>query len=195
MIVTTLYLVRHAHASWTPDEGRSLSAEGRAAASHVAALLRDEPIRAVYASTPRRAVQTVEPLAELLGLTVTTVKKLRERRLSGEPVDDHGAAVAWCWANPGAALPGGESNLEARRRGVAVIDELASRHAGEAVVVGTHGNLLALILQQFQPVVDYAFWSQLTMPDIYALTLRAGEPPVVTRLWDASDRFMPGASG
>ncbi|NTU82614.1 MAG: histidine phosphatase family protein, partial [Chloroflexales bacterium] len=77
---------------------------------------------------------------------------------------------------------------------VKIIAELASRHAGEVIVVGTHGNLLALILQHFQPGVDYAFWRQLTMPDIYALTLRDGEPPVVARLWDAGDRFMPEAS-
>ncbi|NTU82153.1 MAG: histidine phosphatase family protein, partial [Chloroflexales bacterium] len=170
MRVTTLYLVRHAHASWTPDEGRALSSEGRAGASHVAALLCGEPIAAVYASKAQRTEQTVTPLAEALGLTVRTVKKLRERRLSAEPVDDHAAAVAWCWAHPEAALPGGESNREAQRRGVKIIAELASRHAGEVIVVGTHGNLLALILQHFQPGVDYAFWRQLTMPDIYALT-------------------------
>lgn len=112
-----------------PFDGLVALSRGRAAASHVAALLRGESIRAIYASTARRAVQTtVEPLAELLGLAVTTVKDLRERRLSGEPVDDHGAAVAWCWANPAAAL-------------------------------------------------------------------RAGSPPVITRRWDAGDRFMPGAAG
>ncbi len=191
---TTIYLVRHAHATWTPDEGRALSPEGRAGAEHVVRLLRGEPIVAVYASRARRAIQTVEPLAAALSLPVTTIDDLRERRLSDEPVEDHAAAVAWCWAHPQAALPGGESNLAAQQRGVAVVTELASRHIGEAIVVGTHGNLLALILQHWQPTVDHAFWNRLTMPDIYALQLSETDSPRVARLWDADARFLPALS-
>ncbi len=190
MAYTTLHLVRHAHATWTPDEGRALSAEGRAGAAHVAALLGDEPIVAIYASTAQRAAQTVEPLARSLGLSIMSIDNLRERRLSDGPVADHGAAVAWCWANPEAALPGGESNLAARQRGVAVVTELARRHPGRTVVVGTHGNLLALILQHWLPAVDHAFWGRLTMPDIYTLTLHDGGA-ALTRLWEAGERFVP----
>jgi 2,3-bisphosphoglycerate-dependent phosphoglycerate mutase len=191
MSETTLYLVRHAHASWTPDEGRALSPEGLAGARHVAELLRDRPITAVYASKAQRAIQTVSPLAAALGLAVTSIKDLRERRLSGEPVDNHASAVAWCWEHPNEALPGGESNLEARRRGVAVTTKLAERHAGEAIVVGTHGNLLALILQHWESGIDHVFWSQLSMPDIYALTPEDRPLMRVARMWDAGDRFMP----
>jgi len=186
-----VHLVRHGHAIWTPDEDRVLSPEGRAGAERVATLLAGEPISAVYASTMRRAIQTVEPLARSLGLPVTALDDLRERRLSGEPVDDHGAAVAWCWTNPEVALPGGESNYAARRRGVAVVTDLAGRHKGQVIVVGSHGNLLALILQHWFPSVDHAFWSRLTMPDIYTLTLREEGPPELARLWDAESRFVP----
>jgi 2,3-bisphosphoglycerate-dependent phosphoglycerate mutase len=188
---TTVHLVRHGHVIWTPDEDRVLSPEGRAGAEYIATLLAGEPISAVYASTMRRAIQTVEPLARSLGLPVTGIDGLRERRLSGEPVADHGAAVAWCWANPEAALPGGESNQAARRRGVSVINELAGRHWGEVIVVGSHGNLLALILQHWFPLVDHAFWSRLTMPDIYTLTLGDEGLPELERLWDAENRFVP----
>lgn len=170
-----------------------LSPEGLTSAEHVATLLANEPMSAVYASTMRRAMQTVAPLARSLGLPVTTLADLRERRLSGAPVDDHAAAVAWCWANPEAALPGGESNHAARRRGVAAVSELAGRHEGEVIVIGTHGNLLALILQHWLPSVDYAFWSRLTMPDLYTLTLCDDGPPELARLWDAGDRFVPVA--
>lgn len=168
-----------------------LSPEGRAGAERVATLLAGEPISAVYASSMRRAIQTVEPLARSLGLPVTALDGLRERRLSGEPVDDHGAAVAWCWANPAAALPGGESNHAARRRGVAVINELVGRHKNQVLVVGSHGNLIALILQHWFPPVDHAFWSRLTMPDIYTLTLRDDSSPELARRWDAENRFVP----
>lgn len=195
MAHTTVHLVRHGHVIWTPDEDRVLWPDGRAGAEYVATLLAGEPISAVYASTMRRAIQTVEPLARSLGLPVTGIDGLQERRLSGEPVADHGAAVAWCWANPEAALPGGESNQAARRRGVAVLTELAECHRGQAIVVGSHGNLLALILQHWFPSVDHAFWSRLTMPDIYTLTLRDEGPPELARLWDAESRFVPKSRG
>ena len=190
---TTLYPVRHAHARWMPDEGRALSPEGHAGAEHVAALLRNAPIVAVYASRARRAIQTVEPRATARGLPVTTSADLRERRLSGAPVDDHGAAVAWCWAHPEAALPGGESNMAAQQRGVAAIITLTRCHTGETIVVGTHGNLLALILQHWAPAVDDAFWSRLTMPAVDALTLGTGASARTPLRWDAGERFMPYA--
>lgn len=74
---------------------------------------------------------------------------------------------------------------------MAVITTLLVRHTDEAIVVGTHGNLLALILQHWEPAVNYAFWSRLTMPDIYALTLDDEQPPRVVHVWNAGDRFMP----
>ena len=82
---------------------RALSPEGHAGAEHVAALLRNAPIVAVYASRARRAIQTVEPRATARGLPVTTSADLREQRLSDAPMDDHGTAVAWCCAPRGGA--------------------------------------------------------------------------------------------
>lgn len=191
MAHTIVHLVRHGHAIWTPDEDRVLSPEGREGAEYLATLLASEPISAVYASTMRRAIQTVEPLARSLGLPVTALDGLRERRLSGEPVDNHSAAVAWCWANPESKLPGGESNHAARRRGVAVVNDLVGHHKNEVIVVGSHGNMLALILQHWFPSVDHTFWSRLTMPDIYTLTLHDESPPELARRWDAGSRFVP----
>jgi 2,3-bisphosphoglycerate-dependent phosphoglycerate mutase len=193
-MTTTLYLIRHAHAVWTPDEGRALSAQGRAGAEHVAALLGDRPLAAVYASTARRAIQTVTPLAAARGLAVTAMEDLRERRLSATPVDDHASAVAWCWAHPMEALPGGESNRAAQRRGVATIANLTARHSDAAIALGTHGNLLALILQHWQPAVDHTFWSSLTLPDIFILTLGDDGGAQVERLWDAGERFVPAVA-
>jgi 2,3-bisphosphoglycerate-dependent phosphoglycerate mutase len=189
-MTTTLYLIRHAHAIWTPDKGRALSPTGQAGAAHVAALLGDAPIAAIYASPFKRAIQTITLLAKAHGLSVTTITDLRERKLT-QPIADHAAAVAWCWANPTAALPGSESNLIAQRRGVAAIIDPAARHLGEAIAVGTHGNLLALILQHRQPAIDHAFWQRLTMPDSYALTLSDTGEAQITQHRDAANHFVP----
>jgi 2,3-bisphosphoglycerate-dependent phosphoglycerate mutase len=182
--VSTLYLVRHAHAEWTPDENRPLSGRGRADAERVADVLGGVPITAIYASPVRRARETIAPLAVRLGLPIHIVPDLRERALCHAPVDDFFGAVKATWSNPPFAHPGGESNAAAQRRGVAVVHKLQKRHPDERIVLATHGNLLALVLQHFDPRVDFAFWRSLTMPDIYTLHVSADSEVSVHRLWE-----------
>ena len=69
---------------------------------------------------------------------------LRERKLSGEPVDEFFAAVKRTWDDPTTAHPGGESNAAAQRRGVAVVQRLRAQHPAAHIALATHGNLLAL---------------------------------------------------
>ena len=52
---TVAILVRHAHAAWTPDENRPLTAGGLAAAASLAERLAHLPVDAVYASPATRA--------------------------------------------------------------------------------------------------------------------------------------------
>ncbi|MGC9349052.1 MAG: histidine phosphatase family protein [Anaerolineae bacterium] len=183
--MTTFYLVRHAHAQWAPDEMRSLSARGRADARRVADILIRYPVNLIVASPYNRARETVTPLATPLGLPVYIQPDLRERRLSGNPVsaETFTAAVRATWQDPTFAHPGGEPNAAAQQRGVAVVTMLQTTHPGASIVVGTHGNLLALILQHFDPTIDFNLWRRLTMPDIYRLHLDPGTPPAISRLW------------
>lgn len=166
---TTVLLIRHAHADWTPDEARPLSARGLADAAALAPRLAQEPISAVYSSPATRARQTVEPVAAAFGLSIRIVDDLRERELSGEPVDDFLAAVRATWNDPALAWPGGESNRAAQLRGVTALERIVASHPGETIVIGTHGNLLALILQRYDPSIGFAFWRELAMPDAYRL--------------------------
>ncbi len=185
--MTTFYLVRHAHADWTPDEDRPLSARGRADAERVADLLQPFPITAVCASPCRRARETVEPLAARLDLPIRELPDLRERQLAAGAVDDFLDAVAATWRDPAFAHPGGEANAVAQKRGVAVVRRLQEQHPAGHIVLGTHGNLLALVLQHFDPAVDFAFWQALTMPDIYQLTLSGAVAAAVRRIWKEPD--------
>jgi 2,3-bisphosphoglycerate-dependent phosphoglycerate mutase len=177
-----LYLVRHAHANWSPDEERTLSARGYANAERVGTLLCGFPIVAVYSSPYRRARETVEPLAAHLGLPIYEIDNLRERELGTAPTDSFVTAVQATWEDPSFTWPGGESNTAAQRRGVAVVHDLLDRHPEQQVAIGTHGNLLALILQHFDPSVGFSFWRSLTMPDVYGVRVNA-TTAVVQRLW------------
>jgi 2,3-bisphosphoglycerate-dependent phosphoglycerate mutase len=184
--ITTLYLVRHAHAVWTQDDDRPLSEEGRTQAAVLARLLGGLPIRAVYSSPSRRAVETIEPLASHLQLHRLVVADLRERALVVPPGVAFESAVRSAWLNPDAAARETESNEAAQARGLAVIRTLVARHQGQEVVVTTHGNLLALILNGLNPTFGFEFWRRLSFPDVYELRVEGAHPVSVRRVWQDS---------
>lgn len=181
--MSTFYLVRHAHADWAPEENRPLSARGRKDADRVADILEQYPIRAIYSSPFLRAVETIAPLARRLGLPVHIEPDLRERRLGNSMAEDFLKAVEATWQDPAMAHQGGETNAAAQQRGLAVVRRLQRQHETEHIVLSTHGNLLALILQGFDSSVDFAFWKSLTMPDICSLSFNQTGEAVMSRLW------------
>lgn len=69
-------LVRHAEKKIVPPENKDpdISAEGEKRAGELAKMFGDAGIGAIFASQYKRTHQTVKPLAEKLGLTVTTVE-------------------------------------------------------------------------------------------------------------------------
>jgi 2,3-bisphosphoglycerate-dependent phosphoglycerate mutase len=144
------------------------------------------PITAIYSSTSRRAIDTVAPLANRLRIGIATDEDLRERELP--PVSDFEAAVRESWQSFDAAPRGGESNRAAQSRGVFVVRRILDRHAGEEVVVATHGTLLTLILNDFDAAVGHEFWQRLSFPDIVRATF-AGERLVdAERIWNTASQ-------
>jgi 2,3-bisphosphoglycerate-dependent phosphoglycerate mutase len=181
--MSTFYLVRHAHADWTPDENPPLSARGRDDANHVADILLQYPIRAIYSSPFLRACETITPLAGRLGLPVHIEPDLQERRLGNRTNEDFFKAVEATWRDSSFAHPEGESNTAAQQRGLAVLRRMQKQHMTEHIVLSTHGNLMTLIMQSFDPSVDFAFWKSLTMPDIYTLSFNPVGETVMSKLW------------
>jgi len=78
-----IYLVRHAKAGerrvWTDDDtARPLSKHGWKQSRSVAERLAGEGVSTIHSSPYVRCVQTVEPLAELIGATITIDDRLAE---------------------------------------------------------------------------------------------------------------------
>ena len=183
---TTIYLIRHAHAKWRQDENRPLSGAGSRAAAMVADCLASRPIVAVYTGPSKRSVETVEPLASRLGLRPEPILDLRERELPVVPTGEFEALVRRAWSSADDRAGGGESNVQAQARGLAVVRTVVARHIGAEVVLGTHGNLLALVLNALDPRFGYEFWRGLSFPDIYRVAFDGSAFRDVKRLWDAA---------
>jgi len=184
-----VYLLRHAHARWTPDEMRPLSPEGARAAEELADHLAAAPITHIVSSDSLRAQQTVAPLARRLALPIILEPDLRERRLTAPVLPGgifHGeeafrGAVLATWEAPHFAHPGGESNAAAQARGVAVLQRLRRDHNDGPIVMSTHGNLLTLILNHYDPSIGFDFWATLRMPDVVVLTIDDQNQPIICR--------------
>lgn len=183
----TFYVVRHAHADWANGEDRPLSSRGDIDAIRVADILQKYPISVIYSSPYRRACQTIIPLATRLDLPVLIEPDLRERQLSSGKVKYFFKAVEATWRDPLFTHPGGESNAAAQKRGLEVCKRLRKQHSEEHIVISTHGNLMALILQVFIPSVDYEFWKSLSLPDIYSITFNQAGEAATRRLWPETE--------
>ncbi|WP_435151664.1 histidine phosphatase family protein [Haladaptatus sp. DFWS20] len=180
--MTTIYFIRHAHAPWVPNREaeRPLSERGRVDAEHVADLLADRDIDAVVSSPYARAIQTVRPTADYHDLEIAIEEEFHERRLTDSSVESFGetfeSAIEGVWNDWSFSWPDGESNLTAQERGVSALERTLEDHEDESVVVGTHGNLLTLVLNHYDDRFGFDFWNEeLTMPDVYEAQFEGGE--------------------
>jgi len=124
------------------------------------------------------------PLGNRLGLRPELVPDLRERELPMLAPGEFDRVVQEAWRAPERAMDGGESNATAQARGLAVVRGILTRHPGEHVVVSTHGNLLALILNGLDPAFGYDFWRRLSFPDVYRLEFEGISLARAERVWE-----------
>ncbi len=172
-----LILVRHAEPippgtpGWEErDDDRPLTEAGQRAAEELADELEPFQLHAIYSSPYARAVATVEPTAQRRMMQVLLLPDFRERRLTTESRSDWREQLERSWSEPDYRLPGAESGAEAQRRVRAQLDLLRSRHAaGGRVLVGSHGNLISLLLATLQEGVGFEFHQAMPMPSIYHL--------------------------
>ena len=81
--VTTVIVVRHAEKNIEPNNpDPDLSPAGQARAQEIARMFGDAGVQAIYATQYKRTQQTVAPLANRLGLSVTSVDAKQSEELT-----------------------------------------------------------------------------------------------------------------
>jgi probable phosphoglycerate mutase len=156
---TRLCIVRHGETAWNA-EGRvqgqldiPLNEVGLAQARAVAAVLGNESFSALYSSDLVRVRQTAQPSAERLGLPVLLDPDLRERNYGVFQSMTYAEAkerlprdyARFRAKDPDFAFTSGESLARFNERALACVDSLIKKHAGEKLLVFTHGGVLEMV--------------------------------------------------
>ncbi|WP_068775907.1 histidine phosphatase family protein [Paenibacillus sp. FJAT-26967] len=191
---TNLYFVRHAESVYAAgaERTRGLTEQGKQDAGRVRNLLMGEQIEILVSSPYERAAATIRELSHVLKIEVIIEEDLRERQLTGEGYEIKSEhfymSKQKLYEEWDFSFPGGESSSQAQKRAVHVLNKLMNEFAGKRIVVGTHGDIMALMMNYFNPRYDYDFWRSTTMPDIYKLEFADKKLQEVTRLW--SERII-----
>ncbi|NMG44496.1 histidine phosphatase family protein [Aromatoleum toluvorans] len=157
---TRLCLVRHGETSWNAEQRLQghldipLNPVGEAQAAATAASLATVHFAAVYSSDLQRARQTATAITRNRAAAVEFHDRLRER--------NYGAFQGLTYSEAETRFPddyrrfkqrdplftfpgGGESLAEFSARVAEALTELANNHAGEQVLVVTHGGVLDIV--------------------------------------------------
>ncbi|HSH06368.1 MAG TPA: histidine phosphatase family protein [Burkholderiales bacterium] len=162
MSVTTLILVRHGETAWNAEgrvQGQTdvpLNDVGRAQAAALVPVLAAEGFSALYSSDLLRVRETAQPTARALGLEVRLEAGLRERH--------YGMFETLTYVECRERFPdeferfrekelsfdfgSGESLQAFHERALASAGAIAARHAGETVLVFTHGGVLEMLYRE-----------------------------------------------
>lgn len=151
-------------------------------ARRLASLARQTPYDALYSSPLRRARQTADATAQLLGMTVAEDARLMEIHQGEWTGKDYRAIVAG-YSDPirvdgllpgvGARAPGGESVAEVAERVYASAHDIAAQHPTGRVLVFTHGLALATLVCRLRGI---------PLSEVYEHIPRNGEITVLK--WD-----------
>ncbi|OMF83112.1 histidine phosphatase family protein [Paenibacillus glucanolyticus] len=183
--MTTLYFVRHAESPYSEGKERSrgLYVQGASDAERVKGLLLGEGIGVIVSSPYQRAKDTVQPLADALGLPITVLEDLRERKIGDFQGNSFTDAKRKLFNEPDTCFPEGESSKDAQRRAVQAMEGILDTYKGKNVVMGTHGDIMTLMLHHYDQRFDYEFWQGTSMPDIYRAEFEEGKLVNISRLW------------
>lgn len=178
MQATRILAIRHGETAWNVDtriQGQldiALNDMGQWQAQRVGHALKDEDIAAVYSSDLMRAFETAQAIAQhhahTVPMSVVEHAGLRERHFghlqgqtwkeieNGWPED----AKLWRGRDPHWSPVGGESLTALRKRVASSVEELASQHLGEQIVLVAHGGVMDALyrLATNQPIEAPRTW-------------------------------------
>lgn len=191
-----LLLIRHALTQATGKRlsgrtpGIHLSVEGRHQAEHLAGRLASLPLAAVYASPLERCLETAEAIAIPRGLAVRRVPELAEvdyGRWTGRSMPQLVRTTLWKkvqQAPSSVTFPEGEGLIDAQRRSVAALEEIAGRHPRSVVAVVSHADVIRLMLAHYAGLHIDLFQRLIVSPASVSAVALGDRIPRIVRMND-----------
>lgn len=185
---TSIYMIRHAESIFVigKERTRKLSIQGELDAKKVTAIMSEKEIDLIVSSPYPRAIQTIEGIADAKNIEVKLFEELRERQLKGAyklSEEEIQQAIKKSFEDTEFNLSGGESVKDVQNRALPVIKNLLIKYAGKKIIIGTHGNVMTVIMNYFNEEYGYDFWKNTSKPDIYKLTFFDETLKSVQRVW------------
>ncbi|WP_099158296.1 histidine phosphatase family protein [Virgibacillus ndiopensis] len=179
-----IYVVRHCSAEGQHRDS-PLTNEGIRQARLLSNFFTEQNVRfdKIVSSPYLRAIESIKPFAENNNLQIEVNELLKERILSEEPIDDWIEVLEQSFIDLDFTLPGGESANDAIKRVSNVLDDIFNNDSLTNVILVSHGNLIALLLKQYDDTFGFNKWKNLRNPDIYLVQIDNNEQ-IVQCLWD-----------
>jgi len=117
-----------------------------------------------------------------LNIEIEIDGKLTERVLSTKVISDWKDKLRTTFEDVELKFEGGESSQEAKERIVDVVEKVFE-DVSENTIIVTHGNLMSLLLNNYNKSFGFDDWQDLTNPDIYVLQ-KIGTQVTYKRLWN-----------
>lgn len=174
-----VYLIRHCEATGQGPES-PLTTKGQEQAFELAQFFEDKSIDKIVSSPFKRAIQSIEPLANNRSINIEIDDNLSERILSSNHMDNWQECLERTFQDLDLSFPGGESSNDAMKRANLALDN-ALKHSETSIAIVTHGNLMSLLSKTFDEQIGFSDWKALTNPDVYRITL--GDQPIIERIW------------
>ena len=189
IVNTTIYMIRHAKSPFVVGQEltRELSTQGLIDAKKVADIMDNKKIDLIVSSPYKRAIQTIEEIATNKDIEIIVYEELRERQLKGAfklTEDEIYQAIKTSFEDIDFHLTDGESIRDVQNRAMPVIKNLLNNYEGKTIIIGTHGNVMTIIMNYFDKAYGYEFWKNTSKPDIYKLVFSGENLLSVHRLWE-----------
>ncbi|MGE7675776.1 histidine phosphatase family protein [Lysinibacillus sp. NPDC094403] len=180
-MVKHIYVIRHCEAQGQSSDA-SLTEQGFQQAEVLAELFTNKKIDRIIASPFLRAIQTIKPLSTRENIKIEIDERLSERILSARNLSDWYEKLQATFIDMELKFDGGESSKEAMERIVNVVEGIFLSDAERTIVV-SHGNIMTLLLKHYNSDVDFQFWTHLSNPDVYRLSVKDHEV-TLERIWE-----------
>ena len=144
-------------------------------------------IDAIVSSPYKRAIQTIEGIANTKNIKIKIYEELRERQLKGNfrlSEEEIHNAIRKSYDDIDFHLSGGESVRDVQIRAIPIIKDLLHQYMGKKIIIGTHGNVMTMIMNYFNKEFGYEFWKNTSKPDIYKLVFSGENLQSVQRVWE-----------